>query len=143
MALAHSWPKYVRLDNVDLYERMIVEGAWWDFVDEIATHLTGVLLLNHRAEMNQVLDVWINDGNLWLRRAAILSHERHKTATDAERLFRYCEQRLGDREFFIRKAIGWALRSYSKTDPTAVRAFCDAHRRNMSGLTWREATKYL
>jgi 3-methyladenine DNA glycosylase AlkD len=80
---------------------------------------------------------------MWLRRTAILAQLKHKDATDAGELFDYCLRRSGETEFFIRKAIGWALREYAKTDPDAVRGFLSAHGDELSGLSYREAAKHL
>jgi 3-methyladenine DNA glycosylase AlkD len=90
-----------------------------------------------------VVDVLIDDPDMWLRRTAILSQNRSRDATDALRLFDYCLRRAHEREFFIRKAIGWALRDYAKTNPDAVRRFLDEHRSELSPLSIREASKHL
>lgn len=84
---------------------------------------------------------WIASENLWLRRTAILYQLRYKERTDAGRLFRYIEKCKEENEFFIRKAIGWALREYSKTDESAVRAFVD--KTPLSPLSVREALKFV
>lgn len=143
IGLAGACRDHITLRHVDLYERMIVEGAWWDFVDGIAADLIGKVLLDERVEMSHRLDGWIDHENMWLRRTAIISQLRHKEATDEERLFRYALRRAHEKEFFIRKAIGWALREYAKTAPDAVREFVLANRAAWSGLTFREATKHL
>lgn len=140
---ARAFPRFVTLSSVPLYRRMIVEGAWWDLVDEIAVHLVGRVLLNQRTRMTPKIRAWIGDPDLWLRRTAIISQLGHKTATDTDLLFTACEQRMHEREFFTRKAIGWALREFAKTDPAAVRAFVIEHRDDLSGLSYREATKHL
>lgn len=143
ISLAVDHPEYVTIGSVPLYRRMIREGAWWDFVDEIAAHLIGKVLLDDRERMAPKLDRWINDENMWIRRTAILSQLKHKAATDQDRLFGYCLRRADEKEFFIRKAIGWALREYAKTEPDAVRTFALEHRDRLSGLSFREATKHL
>jgi 3-methyladenine DNA glycosylase AlkD len=154
-ALAHREEKYLAIDvaqahrrfitfrQLDLYERMIREGAWWDFVDEIAAHLVGRVVLDDRDRMRPVLVRWIDDPDLWIRRTAILSQLLHKDRTDAAMLFDFCARRAEEKEFFIRKAIGWALRQYARTDPDAVREFVAAHTDSLSGLSIREATKHL
>ena len=141
--MARRWPAFISFDRVPLYRRLIVEGSWWDFVDEIAIHLVGEVLHRDRPRTRPVLDEWIDDPHMWLRRSAILSQERLRSDTDAAMLFSYCARRLAEREFFIRKAIGWALRSYSKTDPAAVAAFVARYDAELSGVTRREAVKYL
>ena len=77
------------------------------------------------------------------RRTAIIGQLKHKDQTDERLLFDFCTNRTHEKEFFIRKAIGWALREYAKTSPEAVRAFADGHRSDLSGLSFREATKHL
>ena len=143
IGLAAAYPQYVTVVSVPLYKRMIVEGAWWDFVDGIAADLIGSVLRKDRTRMSAITDRWIGDDDMWLRRTAIICQLRHKADTDEARLFRYCHQRAHEKEFFIRKAIGWALREYAKTAPADVRAFVLAHRDLWSGLTYREATKHL
>ena len=140
---ARSFPKYVTLASVPLYRRMIVEGAWWDFVDSLAIHLVGQVLLNQREATTPKVTAWIDDPDMWLRRSAIIGQITHKQATDTALLFDACARRMHETEFFIRKAIGWALRDYAKTDPSAVVAFVMEHRDELSGLSFREATKHL
>jgi 3-methyladenine DNA glycosylase AlkD len=89
------------------------------------------------------MDSWLAGDNLWLTRTALLHQLRYKERTDTDRLFRYCLARAGHRDFFIRKAIGWALRQYAWTDPEPVREFVAAHRDVLSPLSVREALKNL
>ncbi len=140
---ARSFPQFVTLSSVPLYRRMIVEGAWWDLVDETAIHLVGDVLRRQRDRMTPKVETWIDDRDMWLRRTSILAQIGHKDATDARLLFDACERRMHETEFFIRKAIGWALRDYAKTNPDAVTAFVVEHRDELSGLSYREATKHL
>ncbi len=122
---------------------MITEGAWWDFVDEIAANLVGEVVRSEPLAMQPVLAAWLDRDDLWLRRSVIISQLKSKDATDTDLLFESCRRNLADPEFFIRKAIGWALREHSKTDKHAVLEFVDEHRDSMSGLSLREASKYL
>ncbi len=140
---ARSFPRFVTLSSIPLYRRLIIEGAWWDLVDEVAIHLVGTVLLHQREPMTPKVEAWIDDRDLWLRRTSILAQIGHKGAADADLLFEACERRMHETEFFIRKAIGWALRDYAKTDPDAVAAFATDHRGELSGLSYREATKHL
>lgn len=140
---ARRFPSHITLEALPLYERMIREGAWWDTVDAIAANLVGQLLREHRPQMKPVLEAWIRDGNLWIRRAALLAHLKHKGDTDAAQLFDHCLRLAPETDFFARKAIGWVLRSYSITAPRAVEAFLEGHRDRWSGLTYREARKRL
>ena len=135
-----SW---LTLGEVPLLRRLIVEGAWWDFVDQLAAHGVGEVLSRSRPAMSAELDRWIDDPDMWIRRSALIAQLRHKDRTDEERLFRYALARAHEKGFFIRKAIGWALREYAKTAPDSVREFVLANREAWSGLTFREATKHL
>lgn len=141
--LATKHKQFIVPDSLPLYRRMIVEGAWWDFVDEVATHMIRPLVINYSNETWPTVDPWIDDEDMWLRRTAIICQVGAKENTDADRLFRFCEQRMHEKEFFIRKAIGWALREYAKTDPDAVARFAEANRDSLSGLSFREATKHI
>lgn len=153
--LPHREEKYIALGvavkaktflvpkSLPLYRRLIVEGAWWDFVDEVATHLVRELVIGYPEETWLSVDSWIEDDDIWLRRAAIICQVGAKEATDADRLFRFCEQRGDETEFFIRKAIGWALREYAKTGPESVARFVMDHRGELSRLSYREATKHI
>ncbi len=142
-AVAIEFAEYIVPDSLPLYRRFIVEGAWWDFVDETATHLIRELVLGYPDEVWPVVDTWVNDENMWLRRAAIICQVGAKDRTDADRLFAFCRSRLEEKEFFIRKAIGWVLRDYAKTDAQAVAYFVNEHRDELSGISFREATKHI
>lgn len=152
--LPHREEKYVAIDyarqeqyitpaSLRLYERMIREGAWWDLVDDTATNLAGIVLLRHRSGIQSVFDRWITDDCLWIRRAAIISQVKHKKETDAARLFTYCLRCAGEREFFICKAIGWALREYSKSNPRVVKSFLKKNRGRLAPLSLREGARHL
>lgn len=109
----------------------MVTGAWWDLVDEIAVHLVGPVLRADRATVSPVLHRWAEDADLWLRRTAILSQLSAKQDTDTDLLAaailaNVAGSRFGD-QFFIRKAIGWALRDHAKTDSAWVSDFVDQH----------------
>eukprot|EP00542_Grammatophora_oceanica_P016881 CAMPEP_0194040656 /NCGR_PEP_ID=MMETSP0009_2-20130614/12621_1 /TAXON_ID=210454 /ORGANISM="Grammatophora oceanica, Strain CCMP 410" /LENGTH=115 /DNA_ID=CAMNT_0038683855 /DNA_START=548 /DNA_END=895 /DNA_ORIENTATION=+ len=90
-----------------------------------------------------LLRQWIQDDNRWIRRTAILAQLKHKTRTHADVLFDFCEQRMHEKEFFIRKAIGWALREYGKTNPKAVIAFLQKHKKELSPLSYKEGSRIL
>jgi len=135
-------PLRARLDMLDLHEEMIRTGAWWDHVDEVASRVTEVLGA-HPLEVTQLMLRWTADDDIWIRRVSIISQLRRKEATDRELLTIAIESNIRDTDFFIRKAIGWALREYAKTDPDWVRAFVRAHEAELSGLSRREALKHL
>ena len=143
LAVATGFRRFITFERIDLYRRLIVEGAWWDFVDEIAGRAVGIVWLDDRSRTTPLMRSWIDDPDMWLRRTAIIGQLKHKDETDRDLLFDFCLRRADETEFFIRKAIGWALREYAKTAPDAVRRFTDAYRDHLSGLSYREATKHL
>ncbi|MFI0239293.1 DNA alkylation repair protein [Streptomyces sp. NPDC016845] len=120
--------------------QLVVTVPWWDTVDLLAAHVVGGLVAADPA-LTADMDAWIEDGDLWVARTALLHQLRHKESTDTERLFAYCLRQAGHPDFFIRKAIGWSLREYAKTDPDAVRSFVAAHRDVLAPLSVREALK--
>ena len=126
-----------------LYEELIVTGAWWDYVDPIATARIGGLLRTHRAELTPVMRAWATDEHLWKRRTSIICQVSAKAATDLGLLYACIEPNLDDRDFFIRKAIGWALREHAKTDPAEVARYVADHEARLSGLSRREALKHV
>jgi len=125
-----------------LFAYMIRNKSWWDTVDMIAVNCVGGLLQQY-SELIGTMDEWICDDNMWIRRTAILYQLKYKDKTDAKRLFSYCKLQSGDTDFFIRKAIGWALRQYSKSNPETVRAFLAKCQKSLSPLSIREASKYI
>lgn len=143
LGVAERHKRFIDLPALPLYRRLIVEGAWWDLVDGVAANLIGKVLLDHRADLTPTIRDWLEDDCMWLRRTAIISQLNHKAATDVELLFECCAARAHETEFFIRKAIGWALRQYARTDPEAVRRFVHQHDGELSGLSKREALKHL
>ena len=132
---------YQTLDTVPMYEEMIVSGAWWDTVDFIASHRVGPLLKLHPAPMRKVLLDWSRCDDLWKRRTAILAQLGFKKETDLPLLYACIAPALPSREFFLRKAIGWALRQYAWTDPAEVARYVARHGPALSSLSRREALK--
>lgn len=143
ISLARRPKRWVSVDRMDDYRWLIEDGAWWDLVDEVAQHLVGPAVQRAPELGFPTLDAWVDDPNLWLRRTAIIAQNRFKSATDATRLFRYALRRADEKEFFIRKAIGWALREYAYAAPDAVHAFLTENKNAFSGLTFREASRVL
>jgi len=143
LALARRWKRFVTSDHLEMYVRWVREGSWWDLVDEIAANLIGQVWMNEREMVSALADAWVDDDDVWIRRVSIIGQLKHRGATDAKRLFRYCTERAHEKEFFIRKAIGWALREYSKHNPGAVRAFIDDNGDRLSGLSIREGSRKL
>ena len=134
---------YQTLDALPLYEELIVTGAWWDLVDGLASHQIGDLLRTYPESMRQTMLAWSRDPDLWKRRTAILCQLGFKALTDDALLYACIEPNVADRDFFIRKAIGWALREYAKTNPDSVRRFVREHDAALSPLSRREATRHL
>jgi 3-methyladenine DNA glycosylase AlkD len=117
----------------------VTRKSWWDTVDALA-HVTGALVVAHPGLVVE-MDRWAGDPNLWVARVAILHQMGYKARTDTDRLFGYCTQQADHPDFFIRKAIGWALREYSKTDPGAVARYVESMGDRLSPLSKREALK--
>ncbi|MDR2998383.1 MAG: DNA alkylation repair protein [Microbacterium sp.] len=130
-----------RLDMLDVHEEMVRTGAWWDHVDDVA-HRLADLLDAHPAEMAVELRVWSGDEDFWTRRVAIISQLGRRDRVDRGLLTDAIEPNIADQEFFIRKAIGWALRDLGRHDPDWVRAFVAQHP-DLSPLSRREALKHL
>jgi 3-methyladenine DNA glycosylase AlkD len=121
---------------------LITTKPWWDTVDALATRFVGDLVRRHPALVTE-MDAWSAADDMWLVRTAILHQLHYGTATDTARLFGYCTAQAGHRDFFVRKAIGWALRHYARTDPDAVRHYLADHGDRLSPLSVREASKHL
>jgi 3-methyladenine DNA glycosylase AlkD len=132
--------KVCSADFLATARRLIVDRSWWDTVDTLASHVVGSLVQRHPALLS-TMDDWIEDGNLWVVRTALLHQLRYRAATDSGRLFAYCTRHSGHQDFFVRKAIGWCLREYAKTDPEAVRGYVRAHEHQLAPLSVREALK--
>lgn len=120
---------------------LIVTKSWWDTVDMMASNVVGFYLRLYPRHIATTVDLWIKDENMWLRRTALLFQLKWTDHTDEERLFRYIRLTAHENEFFIAKAVGWALRQYSKTNPEAVRKFMKAV--ELQPLSVREGSKYL
>ncbi|WP_030572451.1 DNA alkylation repair protein [Streptomyces aureocirculatus] len=119
---------------------LVTTRSWWDTVDALAAHVVGSLVAADPG-LAVEMDAWIEDDDLWAVRTALLHQLRYKDATDADRLFAYCARQAAHPDFFVRKAIGWCLREYAKTDPDAVRDFVARHRGVLAPLSVREALK--
>jgi 3-methyladenine DNA glycosylase AlkD len=129
------------MGTLPMYEEMIVTGAWWDYVDVLAKHRLGPLLAAHPAPMRAAMLAWSRDADLWKRRSSILCQLDFKERTDLDLLYACIEPSIGAREFFLRKAIGWALRQYAWTDAREVARYVKANEARLSPLSRREALK--
>ncbi|WP_294821915.1 DNA alkylation repair protein [uncultured Flavobacterium sp.] len=128
-------------EDVNLIEKLLVTHSWWDSVDTISKYLLGEYLRQFPTETVKVTQKFSASENMWLNRAALLFQLGYKKDTDAGLLFSECEKHRHSKEFFIQKAIGWALREYAKTNPDAVKAFVASA--GLKPLSTREALKNL
>ncbi len=128
-------------ESVRMLDELVVTGAWWDFVDETAIRLVGPLLLAAPDVVGPVVRAWATDADRWRRRTAVICQIGAKDRTDTALLAAAIEATAGDRDFFLRKGIGWALRQHARTDPQWVLDFVAGH--ELSPLSRREALKHL
>jgi len=131
---------FQRIDALGMYEEMIVSGAWWDIVDPIASHRLGTILANDRGAMASAMLAWAVDDDMWKRRSAILCQLHAKRETDLDLLYACIAPSIASKQFFLRKAIGWALRQYAWTDAEEVVRYVAEHP-ELSALSKREALK--
>jgi 3-methyladenine DNA glycosylase AlkD len=129
------------LKTLVMYEEMIVTGAWWDFVDSIASKQLGGLLRSYPGRMRKTMLKWSRCADMWKRRSAIICQLGFKGETDLELLYGCIEPSLSSKEFFLQKAIGWALRQYAWNDPREVARHVREHEEELSPLSRREALK--
>ncbi|MDR0847677.1 MAG: DNA alkylation repair protein [Propionibacteriaceae bacterium] len=140
IALTGLKPALGQLSLVPLHEHQALTGAWWDFVDEIA-HRIRVLHDTHPEETGRIVRGWSRAESFWLRRLSIISQLQRGHDTDTELLTEVIETNSADKEFFIRKAIGWALRDFARTNPDWVLNYANTH--DLSPLSRREALKHI
>ncbi|RKE63376.1 MULTISPECIES: DNA alkylation repair protein [Microbacterium] len=140
MALLALPPLRGARESLPLIEHMVRTGQWWDITDELSGRVRD-LLVAHPEQIAPVIRAWARDADLWIRRVAILSQLTRRSGFDVQLFTDVIVPNLADSEFFIRKAIGWALRDRARVDPDGVRAFVDE--RGVTGLSRREALKRL
>ena len=133
--------KFLKREDISRLKYLIVTKSWWDTVDLLAK-VVGSLVIRIEG-YDQIMLEWSKDSNIWLKRVAILYQLSLKEKVDKQVLERILVNNLGDSEFFINKAIGWALRDYSKFNPEWVREFLEKNKNDMVNLSLREASKYL
>ncbi|MFV5693120.1 DNA alkylation repair protein [Flavobacterium sp. LT1R49] len=126
-------------EDIQLIEKLIGTNSWWDSVDTIAKYILGEYLLEFPLETKNIIERFSKSENMWLNRSAILFQLNYKQKTDTAFLFSECLRQAHSKEFFIQKAIGWALREYAKTNPEAVKNFVLNH--NLKPLSTKEALK--
>ena len=133
--------KFLKREDISRLKYLIVTKSWWDTVDLLAK-VVGSLIIRIEG-YDQIMLEWSKDSNIWLRRVAILYQLFLKDKVDKQVLDKILVNNLGDSEFFINKAVGWALRDYSKYNPEWVREFIKKNKENMANLSIREASKYI
>lgn len=131
------------LEALPIYEEIVTAGAWWDYVDAIATRQLGQLLREYPSEMAPLLRQWAAGDDIWKRRSAILAQLNFKAETDLDLLYDCIQPSIGASDFFLRKGIGWALRQYARTNPREVLRFVREHESRLSPLSKREALKHV
>ena len=140
MTLLETHKKKLQEQDIYLVEWMTTTNSWWDTIDYIATRGAGELVKKFPT-LIKTMDLWSTHENMWLRRIAILHQMKFKEKTTINSLFNYCKKNANDKEFFIQKAMGWALREYAYVDKDAVLEFLQENK--MPNLTIREAKKHL
>ena len=141
VGLLGKFDKQLPAGFIDTIEYLIITKSWWDTVDAIASHTVGTHFQRYPAIKKKYLARWRKSDNFWLRRTTILFQLNYKKETDFDLLCDLIRENLDSKEFFINKAIGWALRQYARVDPNAVKTFVDAT--ILHPLSRREAIKNL
>lgn len=139
-----GWKAYAGWQDPDalpMYEEMVTTGAWWDHVDELAIRRIGPIRRGYPEIVTPMVRMWSTHDDMWLRRTAIICQVGAKAKTDYDLLAEVVEPNVDSREFFIRKAIGWALRDLAWHDPDWVVSYVDGMGDRLSGLSRREALK--
>lgn len=131
--------KKYQKEDISFIEFLIVTNSWWDSVDVISKYILGEYLMQFPEETEKVIEKFSNSENMWLNRSTILFQLGYKQKTNLDLLFALCQRHSNSDEFFIRKAIGWALREYAKTNPSAVIRFVETN--NLKPLSKKEALK--
>lgn len=133
--------KYLSFEEIDKIKRFIITKSWWDTIDFLCKVIGDIGLRDER--VSELMLEWSQSDNIWLKRTAILHQLAYKGKTDTELLEKVICNCLGSDEFFINKAIGWALREYSKAAPEWVGNFISKHKDELSALSIKEASKYI
>ena len=139
--LAAKFKKQADEKDIELFEMMVLNNSWWDTVDFIAVHLMGNYFKQHPQKIESYVNKWLAGDNMWLQRCALLFQLKYKHATDTVLLASVIKKLSGSKEFFIKKAIGWVLREYSRTNPEWVKKF--VHNNTISNLSKKEALRLM
>lgn len=133
--------RYLTNEDVPFIKNLIVTKSWWDTSDMIYKLIADMALKYE--DINEILISWSKDNNIWIRRVSIIHQLHRKEKTNIELLEKIIVNNFGSDEFFINKAIGWALRDYSKTNKEWVSNFINKYKDKMANLSIKEASKYL
>jgi len=136
-----KYTKQFELEDIALFEFMIVHNSWWDSVDFIAPNLLGAYFKKFPEQQAIYVEKWLQSSNIWLQRAALLFQLKYKKELDTVLLSGIINNLLGSKEFFINKAIGWILREYAKVNPNWVVEFVS--KTDLSNLSRREAIRLI
>lgn len=139
--LLFKYSKQIESDDISVFEFMVVNKSWWDTIDFIAPKLIATYFMKYPEKRNFFVDKWLNSNNMWLQRSALLFQLKYKEKLDTELLSYTIENLRDSKEFFINKAIGWALRDYSRINPKWVLAYVNATQLN--NLSRREALRLI
>ena len=141
LEITEKFVKKADTNLIDLSEWIITNKSWWDSVDFVAPNIAGMLFQKYPEVKMHYIEKWLQSGNLWLQRSCLIHQLKYNKSTDQALLFTLCERLADHPDFFIRKAIGWSLRQYSKTSPEAVMDF--VHNHKLSNLSTKEALKVI
>jgi 3-methyladenine DNA glycosylase AlkD len=141
ISLFDKFKKKYREEDILMVEKIITKKSWWDTVDGVASWIAGDYFRKFPDKIRSVTRRWMDSENMWLQRSALLFQLHYKQQTDEGLLFGYIKELTSSPEFFIRKAIGWVLREYSKTAPARVQQFVDET--SLSALSRKEALKVI
>jgi 3-methyladenine DNA glycosylase AlkD len=131
--------KNLQPESIDLFEYLIITNSWWDTVDYVSSHLVAPYFKKFHQQKNRITKRWNQSNHMWLQRVSIIFQNKYKKETDLALLTEYILPHTKSKEFFIQKAIGWALREYAYTDSDFVIDFVQTH--EMANLSKREALK--
>lgn len=127
--------------DILLFERLILTKSWWDTVDFLSSSVLGAYFKKYPEKVQAITRRWMANDSFWLNRSCLLFQLKYRDSTNADLLYEFCRRLAGEKEFFIRKGIGWALRQYSKYDPESVKSFVLEH--PLSALSRKEALRLL
>lgn len=139
--LAFNYLKQLEVGDIVLYEFMVSNKSWWDTVDYISVKLMGAYFKKFPEQRAKYVNKWLESGNIWLQRSALLFQLKYKEELDTKILSNAIHYLIGSKEFFINKAIGWVLREYSRTNPKWVVDFVE--KKELNSLSKREALRLL